>query len=74
MQNDYPTHKLDPGYITRYIDDTKANPNYFKQLLSFKEYLEENNITQLNINDITTFVVINKEVFNNRSSMLNFWD
>lgn len=74
MQGDYPSYKLDPKYITNYINDINGNPNYFKQLLSFKEYLEENNITQLNINDIVTFVVINKEVFNNRNSIFNFWD
>ncbi len=72
MQNNYPGYKLDPGYIKRYINDTKANPDYYKQLISLEKYLEENDISELVINDIVTFIMFNKDMFKSYQSILDF--
>ena len=72
MQEDYPNHKLDPEYITAYIHDIKGDSDYFKPLLCLKEYLEKNHISELIINDITTFIVNNRDMFRTRGSIFNF--
>ena len=72
MQKDYPNHKLDPNYITAYIHGIKGDSDYFKPLLCLKEYLEKNHISELIINDITTFIVNNRDMFRIRGSIFNF--
>ncbi len=72
MQEDYPNHKLDPEYITAYIHDIKGDSDYFKPLLCLREYLEKNHISELIINDITTFIVNNKDMFRTNGSIFNF--